>query len=457
MNEMTRAIACTNDVQFDAFADFVLNPELKVPEETLHFMSTLLIDTLGVGVGAADLKVGRIARDFAADFHGAGSAENAATMMFDGRTVSIPGAAWALATQIDNLDGHDGYAPSKGHIGVAVVPALVALAEHMPDLTGRDALTALVVSYEVSARAGMSLHASVSDYHTSGAWNAIGTAAMACRLAGASKETLRQAIGIAEYHGPRSQMMREIDNPTMLHDGSGMGALVGCSSAIMAQRGFTGAPAITIEAPDVAHYWADLGEAWTVDVNYIKPYPICRWAHAAIDATRMLVIEHGITADMVEKINVRTFAESSRLYMGVPTTTSQAQYSLAFSIATYLVHGRIGAEHVSGDGLNDPAVQAIIPKIEAFEDERHNARFPDGRWSDIDVILKDGRTLSSDDVPARGGHEAPMDDKEVREKFDNMASALSADRRDAIWAMRDVLVQNGASFSDLTHKLYKAI
>ena len=44
---------------------------------------------------------------------------------------------------------------------------------------------------------------------------------------GLSPDQLRQALGIAEYHGPRSQMMREIATPTMLHDGSGMGALVG--------------------------------------------------------------------------------------------------------------------------------------------------------------------------------------------------------------------------------------
>jgi hypothetical protein len=70
----------------------------------------------------------------------------------------------------------------------------------------------------------------VSDYHTSGAWNALGVAALGCRLR-ACPDTLRHALGIAEYHGPRSQMMREIANPTMLHDGSGMGALVGMMAA----------------------------------------------------------------------------------------------------------------------------------------------------------------------------------------------------------------------------------
>ena len=66
----------------------------------------------------------------------------------------------------------------------------------------RDALRALVVAYEIAARAAFALHASVSDYHTSGAWNALGVAAIGCRLRSANPDQLRQAFGIAEYHGP---------------------------------------------------------------------------------------------------------------------------------------------------------------------------------------------------------------------------------------------------------------
>ena len=439
-----------NDRQFAAIADFVLDPQLAVPEEALTFASTLLIDTLGVAAGATDLDVATIARDFAADFHGASASGHGARMLFDGRRVSLPGAAWAAATQIDNLDGHDGYNPTKGHIGVAVVPALFAFAEHHPDLSGREALTALAMSYEVAARAGIALHATVDDYHTSGAWNALGVAALGCRLAGTDNNTLRHALGIAEYHGPRSQMMREIDNPTMLHDGSGMGALVGCSATLLATRGFQGAPAITAEAPAVAPHWQDLGQTWTVALNYIKPYPVCRWAHGALDALRALMINEGVVAADVRSLSVRTFAESARLFPGMPETTSQAQYSLTFALATLLLHGRIGPEHISGQGLKDPDVAALIPKISVSEEPRHSARFPQGRWSDIDVTLNDGRVLRSGDVNARGGPESPMSDAEILEKLHHMAGhSLSAERIEAIWAMRDALLDPGAKFSDL--------
>ncbi|MEO0634717.1 MAG: MmgE/PrpD family protein, partial [Pseudomonadota bacterium] len=198
---------------YDDIVAFALG-SLDIPENAVDMAATLLIDTLGVGAGAVDLAPARIARDHAVRFMSAGGPEDAAPLLFDGRSASIPGASFALATQIDNLDAHDGYNPTKGHIGCAVVPALCAFAEHLPDLSARDALIALVMSYELSARAAITLHATVSDYHTSGAWNALGVAALGCRLRRMDAGQMRHALGIAEYHGPRSQMMREIANPS---------------------------------------------------------------------------------------------------------------------------------------------------------------------------------------------------------------------------------------------------
>ncbi|WP_299826296.1 MmgE/PrpD family protein [uncultured Roseobacter sp.] len=433
---------------FDKIANFAL-ADSDMPDSALDMAATLLIDTVGVAAGAAHMEAGRIARDHAFAFHGAGSPAHAAHMMFDGRQASIPGAAFATATQIDNLDGHDGLNATKGHIGCAVVPALFAFAESRPDLAGRDALAALVMSYEVAARAAFALHSSVSDYHTSGAWNALGVAALGCRLRCANAGQLRHALGIAEYHGPRSQMMREIANPTMLHDGSGMGALVGAMATLMAMNGFTGAPAITVEGEDASAHWADLGAVWTVEDNYIKPYPVCRWAHAALDGLSALMGEHGFTAQTVASIQVNTFEEAAALYAGLPSTTSQAQYSLAFALSAMLAHGTIGPEHIAGTGLRDRNIADILPRISVREEARHSVRFPAARWSDVTVTLTDGRQLASGDVQARGGPEDPMELHEVQRKFEIMTARLGPERTEALWAMRDKLLSPDVKFDAL--------
>lgn len=431
---------------FDEIAAFTLDP-LDIPDDALDAAATLLIDTLGVAAGAAPMESGRIVRDHAVRFQSSPNLSDTAPLLFDGRDASLPGAAFALASQIDNLDAHDGLNETKGHIGCAVVPALCALAHHAPGLKGRDALAAMVIAYEVAARAAVALHASVSDYHTSGAWNGLGVAAMGCRLRGHSRETLRHALGIAEYHGPRSQMMREIANPTMLHDGSGMGAMVGMMAVLLAEDGFTGAPAITVE--EAAEHWADLGTRWTVTENYIKPYPICRWAHAALDAAGGLIDANGLTAGDIARVHVNTFAQAAELFPGLPATTSQAQYSLRFALAARIAKGHVGPDEISGPGLSDPQVAAVMDRVSIAEASRHSSRFPLGRWSDVTLTLTDGRTLTSGDVHARGGPEAPMSRAEIEAKFHLMAQPLSEPRRTSIWAMRDRLLAPDTRFADL--------
>ena len=443
---------------FAKLADFTLRREGDdFPQSSLDAAALMLLDTLGIVIGAGPMEAGLIARETACLLYASQDEKHSARMLFDGRRVSLAGAAYAAATQTDNLDGHDGYNPTKGHIGVVVVPALAAMTEHRPNLSGPDALATLITGYEIAGRAAISLHNTVSDYHTSGAWNALGVVAMAARLRGFSNDQLRQALGIAEFHGPRSQMMREIANPTMLHDGSGWGALVGISSAILAERGFTGAPAITVEAEEVAPYWQDLGQFWQMEHQYVKPYPICRWAHAAIDATRLLIQENALHHSQIATLHINTFRESACLFQEQPRTTSQAQYSLPFAVATMALHGRIGVEHISGTGLQDPQVAQFMQRITVAEAERHSSRFPQNRFADVVITLNEGQRYESGDVHARGGPEAPMERAEVIAKFMEFASPSLGQERAA--AIRDAtldLPRTEASFARLSALLYDA-
>ena len=426
-----------------------------VPSSVLATTRMLFLDTLGVCIAATPMEAGVIARETAFRLYNAGDASGQSNMLFDGRKASIAGAAFAAATQTDNLDGHDGYSPTKGHIGVAALPALIAAAQHIPDLSGQDALTALLVGYEVAGRAGIALHASVDDYHTSGAWNCLGVAAIVARLRNLDAKKFRHALGIAEYHGPRSQMMREIANPTMLHDGSGMGALIGVSAVMMAEMGFTGAPALPVEDPDIAAHWTDLGTFWQMEHQYIKPYPVCRWAHAAIDAVYEISQLQTIDAAETDKIEIRSFHNAVQLFPTMPDTTSQAQYSLPFAVATFLTHGRIGLEHISGAGLVDPVVADLVARTTMTETQEHETRFPIGRWADVTLHLKNGRKFHSGDIHARGGPERPLLQDEIIEKFMEFSVPVLGEQRTTL--IRDLVMgldQPNMRFADLTQHLY---
>ena len=440
-------------------ADFVLTMAPETPPPSARERAALLmLDTLGICIASAPMEAGVIARKTATLLYSASEPAYAARILFDGRRVSLAGAAYAAASQIDNLDGHDGYNPTKGHIGVVVVPSLAALAEAGDELSGPAALAAMIVGYEVAGRAGIALHASASDYHTSGAWNALGVAALAARLRRHSPARLREALGIAEYHGPRSQMMREIATPTMLHDGSGWGALVGLSAAVLAEHGFTGAPAITVEHPDVAQHWQDLGRFWQIERQYVKPHPTCRWGHAAIDAVWDLRRSHEFRSADIAEVRVKSFSYAVELFQGIPDTTSKAQYSLPFAVATMIVHGRIGLEHISGGGLQDPEVAAIVARTKVVEEPRHQARFPVGRWADVDILFKDGRVLSSGDTHARGGPERPFSSDDIVTKFMQFAApVVGMKRAESIRAACLGLTRKTSRFSDLAAHLYDSV
>ncbi|WP_291730626.1 MmgE/PrpD family protein [Leisingera sp. F5] len=443
---------------FDRAADFTFDlAPGDLPETTREAAALMFLDTLGITIGATPMEAGRIARETAVALYGCGEEGLGARMMFDGRKVSVAGAAYASATATDNLDGHDGYYPTKGHIGVVVIPAIAALAETVPDFSGPEALAITTLGYELAGRAALSLHATVSDYHTSGAWNALGVAAMAARMRGLSRAQLREALGIAEFHGPRSQMMREIANPSMLHDGSGWGAMAGMSAAVLAEKGFTGAPAITLEEDRVAEHWEDLGSFWQMEHQYVKPYPICRWAHAPIDALRQVMLEHGLTHEQLARIHINTFHESACLYPGLPATTSQAQYSLGFAVAVQAAYGRIGVEHISGEGLSDPLVASIHERISVAEAARHSVRFPACRVADVVVTLTDGRVIESGDVHARGGPEAPFSQEDVVRKFMEFAAPVLGETRAG--RIRDAVLgftREDSKFSDLGRLIYGA-
>lgn len=376
-----------------------------------------LLDLVAAAIGGHGTRLGRIIRDHVAGHY---TSTGGARLMFDGRPAVPAWAAMANATMIDGFDSHDGHPLTKGHAGVAVLPALLALAPNGA-VKGSEALAALVLGYEVAIRAGIATHRTCCDYHTSGSWNALGVAAVAARLRCFDPETLRQALGIAEYNGPRSQMMRCIDHPTMLKDGSGWGAMVGIEAALLAADGFTGAPALVIEGADVADLWADLGQRWRMLELYFKPYPVCRWAHPAIEAVLTLRRTHGLDPAQVTGIEIASFHEAIRLNANRPRSTEEAQYSLAFSVAASLARDGLGPADIDNQALADPHILRLVDATRLVERAEYNARFPVERLADVVLIIADGRRLTSRTTPTRGDPDSAMSDEELHEKYRALA------------------------------------
>ena len=383
-----------------------------------------LLDLIGVGAGGRQTRLSEIICTHAAQEFGGD-----VPMLFDHRTASASGVALAAGMTIDSLDGHDGFNPAKGHIGCPLFPAALAIA-HQQDVSGKAFLEAMVMGYEFGARVSVAQHATAPDYHTSGSWGAVAAAAAGARVARLDAAQTRHALGTAEYHGPRSQMMRCIDHPTMVKDGAGWGAMAGVSAVRLAQSGFTGAPAITVEqAPE---FWADLGNRWYTLEQYYKPYPVCRWAQAPIEGVLALKNTHGLSHEQVDHIEVQTFHESVRLATASPRTTEEAQYSTSFPCAVAMVRGQVGASDIADNALDDPDILRLSQLLVMHEDDYANRHFPVVRYARVTLVLKDGRTVEGDWLQPLWDHRAPPTEAELRNKFHGLADpVLGKDRADA--------------------------
>jgi 2-methylcitrate dehydratase PrpD len=332
------------------------------------------------------------------------------------------------------MDMHDGYRAAKGHAGVNVFPAALAMGE-VVGWSGEGFMAALVVGYEVALRAAVALHRTTCDYHTSGAWGALGAAAVTARALHLGTEATRHALGIAEYHGPRSQMMRGIDHPTMLKDGSGWGSMTGVVAGRLAAEGFTGAPALTVESEAVRHEWADFGQRWHMRDLYFKPYACCRWAQPAAEAARQIVRAHDIAPDKIARIEVHTFEAATHLTVSRPADTEQAQYSLPYPVAAVLVGGRVDAEQVTPPRIFDEEVLHLADRVVITLDDALEARFPTEALARVILQTADGRTFESEVCGARGDPNAPLSDDELSDKFERLVGVhLVDERRDALEA-----------------------
>ncbi|SCZ60655.1 2-methylcitrate dehydratase PrpD [Epibacterium ulvae] len=424
-----------------------------IPADVQDFARLLLLDLLGVGLAGTGTDLHKIVQRYASR-----NLRGACSVLFCDASLSPEGAALLGAMTIDAIDAHDGHRLTKGHVGCAVLPALLAaVSDCEVPLSGHHFLTLLVAGYEIGSRAGMALHQTACDYHTSGAWNAITAAALSAHVMGLSETAFAHAIGIAEYHGPRSQMMRVIDHPTMLKDGSGWGSMAGVAAAYLAAEGFTGAPAVSVMEDEVQSHWSTLGQDWETMHQYLKAFPVCRWAQPAVQAALDLQKRYNFAASDIAGVQVKTFSEGTRLWTGIPETTEQAQYAIGFPVAAALVRGEVGLPEISEQAFADPELRAVLDATRFEATAEYDAKFPAERWADISVKLQSGTVLSGGPTTAKGDPETQLTREEIIVKFHHLGRAVcAADHLKEIEAAVFALDGTTVSFQRLCDLIFRA-
>src|ERR1700683_2248507 len=165
-----------------------------LPARRCELPRHVLLAYVAVGLAAADDPLGRILLDDALD---AGGAEQAAII---GHKARLPVLAAALVNGAiaHALDYDDVNLAMPGHVSVAILPALLALAEEQ-HASGTAVIAAFVAGYETCCRIGMTMRPGhyTRGFHATGTVGAFGAAAACAHLLGLDAEATGRALGIA--------------------------------------------------------------------------------------------------------------------------------------------------------------------------------------------------------------------------------------------------------------------
>jgi 2-methylcitrate dehydratase PrpD len=178
----------------------------------------------------------------------------------------------------------------------------------------------------------------------------------------------------------------------------------------------------------------DLGKRYEAALNTYKPFACGIVMHPAIDAAIQLRNENRLTADQVERVDLKVHPLVLDLTgKKTPRTGLESKFSIYHAVAVAIVEGAGGEKQFSDRAVDDPAVVALRSKVFPVVTPGINPAQVDMR-----IVLKGGRTLNRHIEHAIGSVETPMTDKQLETKFADLADGIipaAAIRRvmDACW------------------------
>lgn len=409
-----------------------------IPANVAEHAKLHLLDTLGCGLAAHALDIAAEGRTAMSELGG----EAQATVI--GLETFLPGAnaAFANAMLCHGLDFDDTHSDSVSHVSTVTCPAALAAGE-AGGRSGRDVLAAIVGANEVVTRLGMAASGEFHrrGFHPTAICGVFGATAAAARLRGLDAERATSALGIAGSMASGVFAYLEDGTPTKpIHPG--WAAHGGVLAARLAQLGAEGPPSV-IEGKfglyhaylaaeqgevDIEAQLADLGSRWETPRIAYKPYPACHFMHGSLGATAEAAA--GLSPDDIEEIVVTVPAAGVSLVLEpadskvAPRSEYEGKFSLQYSAAAMIVHGRVGISTYSDEAIADPRVLDLARKVryETKDYDTYPAAFPGG----VRIRTKSGRTIEVDFPYQRGGPENPLSSDEVRAKFrENASLALS--------------------------------
>src|SRR6266478_6587446 len=329
-----------------------------------------VLDYLGVALaGAADPLV-RILLDELTEAAGAPQAS------IIGHNARLPALSAALVNGAAShaLDYDDVNMAMPGHPSVAILPALLALAE-LKGSSGREVITAFVAGYETACRIGAALQPGHYNlgFHATSTVGCFGAAAACARLLGLDTAATATALGVA---GTQAAGLKSQFGTMCKPFHAGKAAQNGLLAARLASRGFTSRADIVeceqgfalTHGPDFSPEAALAGPpegGLHLFANLFKYHAACYLTHAPIECARALRRQHRLTPEAIAGITLRLDASCERVCnIPAPVDGLQSKFSLRQTVAMALA----GVDTASLDAYStenalDPALVRLRDRV----------------------------------------------------------------------------------------------
>ena len=339
----------------------------ELPERVQHAGRITTANALGLMIGAHGSDACRIAWEATA----ADELPSQATVLGAGQKTSVKVAALVggIAAHLEDFD--DTHIATVIHPGAPVVPAALAVGEHLGKTYG-EVLEAIVLGVEVALRVGIALGPWHFDrgWHITGTTGRIGAAVASARLLGLEPSAVADAIGIAATEAAGFQAA--FGTMTKPYH-AGKSAFDGVEAAYLARAGFTSA-ALSLEGARGLFFTAarnasvdaaleGLGVRWEIEANMIKPYACGIVSHPVIDAGIGLR-RQGLKSEAAQSIVLRTNPVVLDV-MGKadPRNGLESKFSVFHSFAVGLTFGSGGPNEFSDLAAVNPGIVALRQMI----------------------------------------------------------------------------------------------
>jgi 2-methylcitrate dehydratase PrpD len=174
-----------------------------------------------------------------------------------------------------------------------------------------------------------------------------------------------------------------------------------------------------------------LGERFHLLGVYFKPYPCCRWNHAALDALGIVLARRGWTGAEVAEVRVGVAREVAEdLDDHAPHNLVDAQFSLPYTVAMVLLGEAPGPAWHRPELPASAPVQAAMAKVRVEVDPGLDALFNEHAivGAEVQVLGADGSRDQARVETPYGDEGNPMRDRDHTVKFRRLAEDILPDR-----------------------------